>query len=451
MKHLLRSVLALALCLAVFLPTVTPAGAAEAPVIYAEAAILIDAVTGQVLYEKNARTPMQPASLTKILTCLLAMEESTPDALVTVTPEATRLMPSAAAIGLSEGEVLTMAQLLHATMLPSANDAANAVAIHLGGSISGFARRMNARAHELGLTGSSFTNPNGLPARGHLATAYDLAQITREALTHPEFLDYAGSVSYAIPASPQHRGYSFLHLNRTLRRASEFYDARAIAGKTGWTDLAGNCLMTVGEQDGRRLIAVVLHADSEEVGGAAYRDTRALFDYGFSAFRPLTASLPARSFLFAGGETEYQLSASPREVTFLFPEEQPEPGTLTLEIARQPERVAAAGGVFWGEVVLVDESGKELLTAARIPLTAHPLAAEALGPSREVYLLETERKKARGDIPLALGASLLAVALLALTHRGSRREAEKKELFWAELDRREGDIFAKVKEEEGLL
>ena len=231
------SVLLLALVLFAFFGGET-AWAAETPVVRAQAAVLINADTGQVLFEKNARRRMEPASLTKIMTCLLAMEEAAPEEPVTVTAEAVQLMQDAAAIGLLEGETLTVAQLLYATMLPSANDAAAAIGIHLEGSTAAFAEAMNRRAGELGLTGTHFSNAHGLPAADHYSTAWDLAQITRAALDYPEFLSYAGRSSYTIPASPTNRAYSFGHLNHALTLGSGSFDRRAIAGKTGWTPAA---------------------------------------------------------------------------------------------------------------------------------------------------------------------------------------------------------------------
>ena len=140
-----KTLLALTLCFFSLFFSCRSAWAIQEPTLYAEAAILIDAATGQVLYEKNSRRQMPPASLTKILTCLLAMEEGNAGDLITIPQEATQLMPGSAAIGLVPGEVHTMGDLLYAMMLPSANDAAAAVAIHLGGSVSGFAHRMNQR------------------------------------------------------------------------------------------------------------------------------------------------------------------------------------------------------------------------------------------------------------------------------------------------------------------
>lgn len=362
------------------------------PVITAEAGILIDAGTGQVLAEKNSRRRMQPASLTKIMTCLLGMEAGTPDARVAVTAEALDLMANASAIGLLEGESLTMAQMLRAAMLPSANDAAAAVGIHLAGSSEKFAEMMNQKAAELGLTGTHFANAHGLPARDHYSTAYDLAQITRAAIKYPEFFDYAGTRSYTIPASRWSRGYSFSHLNRTLLPDSGYYDSRAIAGKTGWTVAAGNCLMTVAQQNGVRLIAVILKADNS--AGSVYQDTRALFDYGFSAYRREEFFLPGSQIttvLASGGggkEQAYVLAADSGTVEVLVPLNL-KTDNLTLALSGLEEETAAGGG-FWGTLVLRDRTGETVLEAGRVPLHGGTLSAEPLGPSPVVYLVKEE-------------------------------------------------------------
>ena len=196
---------------------------------------------------------MEPASLTKIMTCLLAMEHSDPQEPVTATAESLNLPLDASVLGLYEGETMTMEQMLYAMMLPSANDAANAVGVHIAGSLSAFAQMMNEKAQELGLQDSTFYNSNGLPEEGHLSSAYDLAQITRAAMAYPEFLDYAGAEGYSIPEGEQNAAHAFLHTDRFLRQDTVYYDETAIAGKTGWTSTAGNCLMTVMQRDGRTL------------------------------------------------------------------------------------------------------------------------------------------------------------------------------------------------------
>ena len=263
--------------------------------LYAGAAVLIDADTGQVLYGKNEHSRMEPASLTKIMTCLLAMEHSDPQEPVTATAESLNLPLDASVLGLYEGETMTMGQMLYAMMLPSANDAANAVGVHIAGSLSAFAQMMNEKAQELGLQDSTFYNSNGLPEEGHLSSAYDLAQITRAAMAYPEFLDYAGAEGYSIPEGEQNAAHAFLHTDRFLRQDTVYYDETAIAGKTGWTSTAGNCLMTVMQRDGRTLIAVVLQSDSDEVARAAYVDSQTLFDYGFDQFVQAEWTLPAQS------------------------------------------------------------------------------------------------------------------------------------------------------------
>lgn len=406
---------------------------AAPPVITAEAGILIDAGTGQVLAEKNSHKRMQPASLTKIMTCLLGMEAGTPQARVTVTAEALDLMANASTIGLMEGESLTMAQMLRAAMLPSANEAAAAVGIHLAGSSERFAEMMNRKAAELGLTGTHFSNAHGLPVRDHYSTAYDLAQITRAALEYPEFIDYAGSGSAVIPATQWNRRYSFSHLNRTLLPGTGYYDSRAIAGKTGWTVAAGNCLMTVGEQNGVRLIAVVLKADN--AAGSVYQDTRNLFDYGFSAYRreefflpssQVTAVLPSGG---GGKEQAYVLSANSGTVDVLVPLDLNTEG-LTLALSGLEADVAGNIG-YWGRLILRDRLGKTVMEAGRVPLHGGTLSAKPLGPSPVVYLLK-EGTQPEWPLTAAVAAGCGAVFFIAKllfssrTGRGSTKDEKEK-------------------------
>ncbi len=409
-----RPLAALALSLALLLPT--PAQGAEAPVIHAEAAILMEAETGQILYEKNAHRQMQPASLTKIMTCLLAIEAGNPEQQVTVTPQALDLMEDAAAIGLQEGERLPLRELLYAAMLPSANDAANAVAIHLAGSEAAFARQMNRRAEALGLTDTRFVNASGLPVQGHSTTAYDLAEITREALRYPSFLDYAGRPSYFIRPGPENRGYSFSHLNRLLLPGSGYFDARAIAGKTGWTVPAGHCLMTVAEQDGVRLIAIILRAEGDGTMGGPYPDTKALLDYGFGSFRRVELPLPAEGFLGRIQESEYYLTPVGTTVGLMVPAELPREG-LTVQLVGTAE---GEEGRFWGEAALRNAAGEVLWQGGRIPLTGELLLGDLLGPSAVAYLPQVAKEVPR--LPLMeFGAAAVVAALVGLWRLLARR------------------------------
>lgn len=409
-----RPLAALALSLALLLPA--PAQGAEAPAIHAEAAILMEAETGQILYEKNAHRQMQPASLTKIMTCLLAIEAGNPEQQVTVTPQALDLMEDAAAIGLQEGERLPLRELLYAAMLPSANDAANAVAIHIAGSEAAFARQMNRRAEALGLTDTRFVNASGLPVQGHSTTAYDLAEITREALRYPSFLDYAGRPSYFIRPGPENRGYSFSHLNRLLLPGSGYFDARAIAGKTGWTVPAGHCLMTVAEQDGVRLIAIILRSEGDGTMGGPYPDTKALLDYGFGSFRRVELPLPAEGFLGRIQESEYYLTPVGTTVGLMVPAELPREG-LTVQLVGTAE---GEEGRFWGEAALRNAAGEVLWQGGRIPLTGELLLGDLLGPSAVAYLPQVAKEVPR--LPLMeFGAAAVVAALVGLWRLLARR------------------------------
>jgi len=182
------------------------------------------------------------------------------------------------------GETLMLRELLYGLMLPSANDAANVIAEHFSGNNTAFSALMNEAAVQLGLYDTIFANPHGLPDENHISTAYDLAKLTREAITEPDFMAYAGAEEYSIDKTETHEAYDLRHTHFMLQKKSKYYDERVIAGKTGWTPGAGTCLMTVAEENGLQLIAIVLKSDAEDIRYVAYQDVKALLDYGFSAF-----------------------------------------------------------------------------------------------------------------------------------------------------------------------
>lgn len=252
-----------------------------APFPAGEAAVLMDARNGQVLYAKNMHKRMYPASTTKILTALLALEKGNLDELVTVPEEACQAGGSA--IGLQAGERLTLRDLLYALLLASANDAAVTIATHLAGSVENFSRLMNEKASSLGAADSHFTNPHGLPDPGHYTSAYDLALIARCAMQNPTFREMVKTRLKVIsrPEADRSKGppqeYLWNH-NRLLER---YQDATGI--KTGYTVEAGQCLVASAQRGQRELIAVVLDSQGEAVYDAA----RQLLDYGFNNFFPV--------------------------------------------------------------------------------------------------------------------------------------------------------------------
>jgi D-alanyl-D-alanine carboxypeptidase (penicillin-binding protein 5/6) len=269
---------------------VSPSFAIDAPALSAHAALLIDADTGDVLFEKNADTLMYPASTTKILSTIIFLEDLSLDEKVTIAPEAVAVDGSH--IALEPGEVLTVEDLLYAMMVQSANDAAEALAIHHSGSVEAFAEVMNERAQEMGATSSRFKNPHGLTEENHVTTARDLAIIARYAYRNETFRKLASTPSYTIDATPQKGEPRYLHTKNKLLRdvgATMVYKGERVPVynpeidgiKTGYTVAAQNCYVGTMEKDGIRLISVTLKSSSD----GYYPDIVGLLDYGFETFK----------------------------------------------------------------------------------------------------------------------------------------------------------------------
>lgn len=297
-----------------------PRGYAEAqlPELASQAAILMDAETGQILYEKNAYQQMYPASITKVLTGLLALEHGSETQEITVSAQAIAQVPRTSShIGLQAGEVITMEDALYAIAISSANDAAVAIAEAVSGSVEAFAEEMNREAAELGALDTHFVNPNGLPSSQHYTTAYDMALITAAALKQPDFLRYFGSGAYVLPATN-------LSGARSLSSKNQFIDGEQscpglLFSKTGWTTAAQGTLVTAAKRDGTTLIAVVLKSPMLE---DKYTDTQKLFDYGFENYRRFTVDEDyiLDQLRSQGLEAELELTDF-EPYTFLVPEE----------------------------------------------------------------------------------------------------------------------------------
>ncbi|MDD2648305.1 MAG: D-alanyl-D-alanine carboxypeptidase [Eubacteriales bacterium] len=215
-------------------------------------AVIIEETTGRVLYEQNmsARRPM--ASTTKVMTALVALENSSLDETVTASKNASGVPGTS--IYLSIGESLTMREMLYGLMLASGNDAAVAIAEHIGGSVDGFAEMMNARAAELGLSNTCFLTPHGLPKDGHYTSAYDLAMIAREAMKSEVFREIVGTRRGRIPWHGREYERILINKNKLLAGYSG-----ATGIKTGYTKAAGRCLVFSAEREGLSLIGVVLN------------------------------------------------------------------------------------------------------------------------------------------------------------------------------------------------
>lgn len=259
-KQFLRRLLAaglLALCL---LP-----GEARAVSTSATSAILMDVESGRVLYEQNADARMRIASTTKILTALVAIREGNPSDIVTVSHAAAYTEGSS--MYLKEGEQLTLEALLYGLLMCSGNDAATAIAEHIGGSVEAFAAMMNAAAREIGMSSSSFANPHGLDHENHYSTARDMARLACAAVADETLLRIASTRTAVVG------GRTMTNHNKLLQ-----YMDGCIGLKTGYTRAAGRTLVSCAERNGQRLVAVTLQ------DGNDWADHQSLYEYGFSAY-----------------------------------------------------------------------------------------------------------------------------------------------------------------------
>lgn len=270
------------------------ANASEELSIDAKAAVLIDAASGRILYAKNENEMLPMASCTKIMTALLALEHSSLSEKVTAGKNAHGV--SGTSIYLSEGESLTMEQMLYGLMLRSGNDAAVAIAEHIAGSIEAFCEMANERADELDAD-ARFKNPHGLDAEGHAASALGLARIMRQAMKNPDFRTITGTEEKIIPWV----GNEYSRVLQNKNRLLSSYEGTT-GGKTGYTSKAGRCLVFSAKRNGLELIGVVLNCYN-------WFDTaEQLLDYGFENYRMetvLRAGEPAALLAIAGGEQPY--------------------------------------------------------------------------------------------------------------------------------------------------
>lgn len=252
--------------------------------VQSSAAIVMELETGTILYEKNIHETYYPASITKIMTALVALENSQMDEIVTFSADAVyKNEGDTSHIARDVGEQMTMEQCLYGMMLESANECAYAIAEHVGGDVDTFVGMMNEKAKELGCTDSHFNNTNGLPDTDHYVSAYDMAVISRAAYQNPTFAKIVGTKSYKIPPTnvhatetPLNNHHCMLHYYKTSKY---IYDG-CLGGKTGYTDAARATLVTYARRDNMTLVCVVLKTDTI----LQYTETTALLDYCFDNF-----------------------------------------------------------------------------------------------------------------------------------------------------------------------
>ncbi len=258
----------------------------QGPVTESAAAAVLDIDTGTFLYSKNAEATMYPASTTKIMTALLAVENCDLDDDITFSEIVYDLEEGSSHLGIQAGETLNLRDAVYGLMLASANDIANGIAEYMGGSLSGFADLMNARAAELGCVNTHFANPHGLYQDEHYTCARDMALIAAAAYENPVFREIVGTREYTIPETNlTEEERSFLNHQKMMQEGEEFYRDWCTGGKTGYTSQCLNTLVTYGEKDGQRLVSVVFRAEGSEV---AYADSTRILEYGFDEFSNVT-------------------------------------------------------------------------------------------------------------------------------------------------------------------
>lgn len=256
--------------------------------IEAEGGIVMDADSGAVLYGKNIHQQYYPASITKILTALIVIENCDLDEMVTFSYDAIfNVEENSSNMAASVGDVLSVRDCLYGLMLASANESANALAEHVAGSTEAFADMMNQKAEELGCQDSHFANPSGLNDPNHYTSAYDMALIMQAALQNETFVEidsalyykHAPIKQYPDPEDPHNVVYAH---HQMLKKNSSVYYPGAFAGKTGYTSLAGNTLVTAAKKENMTLITVILNGSRVH-----YSDTKRLMDFGFENFQTL--------------------------------------------------------------------------------------------------------------------------------------------------------------------
>lgn len=262
----------------------------EGPKVHAASAIVMDMESGAVLYAKAAEEQHFPASITKLLTTLVALETGEPDDTVTFSEDSISFLePGDASVGMLVGEQLSLNDALHAVLLASANEVSYAVAenmgIKMGGTYQTFIDRMNERAVELGCTGSHWVNANGLHDDQHFTTAHDMARIAAAVYQYEPFQHLMGSLEYTIaPTSLKNEPRTCWQNHKMLWPENEYYYEFCRGGKTGYTDQSGTTLVTMADNGQMRLAAVVM----ADYGVQAYEDTRAMLDYAFGNFTKVT-------------------------------------------------------------------------------------------------------------------------------------------------------------------
>ena len=306
-------------CVASMLPCNMKVQAKKNLSLSADSAIVMDVQSGAILYEKNMDKKQYPASITKVMTALLAIENSSMSEVVTYSESAVLNLESGASnIGLQVGEQLSMEDSLYAVLLSSANEACNGVGEHIAGSIDNYVDMMNKRAKELGCTGTHFANTNGLWMKNHYTTAHDMGLIAREAYKNPDFAKITGTKYHIIKKTNKTKEKRYLSNHHGMLVAGnypQYLYEYCVGGKTGYTSKCRYTLVTYAKKDGMTLVSVVMRADAPWQTKNEYSDTTKLLNYCFEnysrhAIKNDAASVVNSQYLFTKFSPYYTSASS---------------------------------------------------------------------------------------------------------------------------------------------
>lgn len=403
------------------------------PKIRSNAAILYEVTSGELVYEKNGKQKAYPASTTKIMTALLALENCEMDEPVTVTRTALNTVsPGSSIAGLQNGEVLTMYEMLECLLVASGNDAASVIAVHIGGTVAQFVEMMNERSRDLGCTSTHYTNPSGLHDEEHYTTAEDLLKVTVEAMKHPEFVEIVGSAQVTIPETNKvdHPRY-FNNTNQLISQAvtSENLYSKATGIKTGHTTPAGYCLVSSAESGDLSYIAVVLGGYIDENTGRnySYVDSINLFLWGFSDFKyrtiVSTSDLVKELEVDLAKEKDFVILRAAEDVTAFLHEDDDIDAIFTKTISVQENITAPVErGDMLGTMTIL--RGSEVY--ARVDL----VATNTVERSEGLYYFEQlgaffEKPLVRAFVALLL-AALIVYIIFVIFYNKRRRNINRR-------------------------
>lgn len=408
--------------------------AAGPPAVNSETYVVMDVQTGQVLAAKGAHTQMYPASITKIMTCALALQKGSPQDIHTMSYEATHSIGYGTThIALTEGEQISVEALLNATMIESANDAANGLAEYTAGRLDAFADMMNQKAAELGATDTHFVNAHGLHDKNHYTSAYDMALITRWALTVDGFRNLFGATEYTIPPTNKQSQSRTFGTHHHMLVESKYYYEGTEGGKLGWTPEAEHTMVTLAKRGSMELICVVMKTRTQY---EKYVDAAKLLDYCFENFS--TAAMTVNQFektpiaVYDGAAQTGEVMIPSQEISIIRP-----PTVAKIDITSElvaPESYRV-GDTIDPHVKFFDPDRNELADVA----LEWTLKEEM--PSETAAVATTQPSDAAGPpygrISVGLLVKAVAVVLAALTlaifaiRQRNLRLLEKKRLLKA--------------------